>query len=96
MRDPLSPSPQTPVGTPPLQNCEPIESKLRKQIQGCWRELLKECKEKDSDKQGNITAAEFLGPSDPPTGEPCLCPASFGGGEEPVEPVGVLLGGAYW
>ncbi|EGW03325.1 EF-hand calcium-binding domain-containing protein 6 [Cricetulus griseus] len=51
---------QTPVGTPPLQNCEPIESKLRKQIQGCWRELLKECKEKDSDKQGSITAAEFL------------------------------------
>ncbi|ERE86505.1 EF-hand calcium-binding domain-containing protein 6 [Cricetulus griseus] len=52
--------PCTPVGTPPLQNCEPIESKLRKQIQGCWRELLKECKEKDSDKQGSITAAEFL------------------------------------
>ncbi|XP_057648063.1 EF-hand calcium-binding domain-containing protein 6 isoform X1 [Chionomys nivalis] len=52
--------PSTPVGTPPLQNCEPIESKLRKQIQGCWRELLKECKEKDSDKQGSVTAAEFL------------------------------------
>ncbi|XP_051045475.1 EF-hand calcium-binding domain-containing protein 6 [Phodopus roborovskii] len=52
--------PCTPVGTPPLQNCEPIESKLRKQIQGCWRELLKECKEKDSDKQGSVTAAEFL------------------------------------
>ncbi|XP_028644602.1 EF-hand calcium-binding domain-containing protein 6 isoform X3 [Grammomys surdaster] len=52
--------PCTPVGTPPLQNCEPIESRLRKQIQGCWRELLKECKEKDMDKQGSITAAEFL------------------------------------
>lgn len=52
--------PCTPVGTPPLQNCEPIESRLRKQIQGCWRELLKECKEKDTDKQGSITAAEFL------------------------------------
>ncbi|XP_049986517.1 EF-hand calcium-binding domain-containing protein 6 isoform X1 [Alexandromys fortis] len=52
--------PSTPAGTPPLQNCEPIESKLRKQIQGCWRELLKECKEKDSDKQGSVTAAEFL------------------------------------
>lgn len=61
LRYPFSPSLQTPVGTPPLQNCEPIESKLRKQIQGCWRELLKECKEKDSDKQGSITAAEFLG-----------------------------------
>ncbi|XP_031207134.1 EF-hand calcium-binding domain-containing protein 6 isoform X2 [Mastomys coucha] len=52
--------PCTPVGTPPLQNCEPIESRLRKQIQGCWRELLKECKEKDTDKQGSILAAEFL------------------------------------
>nr|XP_034372681.1 EF-hand calcium-binding domain-containing protein 6 isoform X1 [Arvicanthis niloticus] len=52
--------PCTPVGTPPLQNCEPIESRLRKQIQGCWRDLLKECKEKDMDKQGNITAAQFL------------------------------------
>ncbi|OBS76976.1 hypothetical protein A6R68_16580 [Neotoma lepida] len=53
-------NPLTPAGTPPLQNCEPIESKLRKQIQGCWRELLKECKEKDVDKQGSVTAAEFL------------------------------------
>lgn len=57
----LSLSPQTPVGTPPLQNCEPIESRLRIQIQGCWREPLRECKEKDTDKQGTISAAEFLG-----------------------------------
>lgn len=49
------------MGTPPLQNCEPIESRLRKQIQGCWRELLRDCKEKDTDKQGSISAAEFLG-----------------------------------
>ncbi|XP_008701132.2 EF-hand calcium-binding domain-containing protein 6 [Ursus maritimus] len=47
-------------GPLPLQNCEPIESKLRKKIQGCWRELLKECKEKDVDKQGEVTTAEFL------------------------------------
>ncbi|XP_077025226.1 EF-hand calcium-binding domain-containing protein 6 isoform X3 [Tamandua tetradactyla] len=46
--------------TPPLQNCEPIENKLRKKIQGCWRELLKECKEKDVNKQGEITTFEFL------------------------------------
>uniref|UniRef100_H0WJE7 EF-hand calcium-binding domain-containing protein 6 n=1 Tax=Otolemur garnettii TaxID=30611 RepID=H0WJE7_OTOGA len=44
----------------PLQNCEPIESKLRRRIQGCWRQLLKECKEKDPNKHGEITAAEFL------------------------------------
>ncbi|XP_025873217.2 EF-hand calcium-binding domain-containing protein 6 isoform X1 [Vulpes vulpes] len=47
-------------GTLPLQNCEPIESKLRKKIQGCWREFLKECKEKDVNKQGQVTTAEFL------------------------------------
>ncbi|XP_037701873.1 EF-hand calcium-binding domain-containing protein 6 isoform X2 [Choloepus didactylus] len=46
--------------TLPLQNCEPIENKLRKKIQGCWRELLKECKEKDVNKQGEITTFEFL------------------------------------
>ncbi|XP_047405214.1 EF-hand calcium-binding domain-containing protein 6 isoform X2 [Sciurus carolinensis] len=47
-------------GTQPLQNCEPVESKLRKQIQGCWRALLKDCKEKDVNKQGTIAASEFL------------------------------------
>ncbi|XP_005379502.1 PREDICTED: EF-hand calcium-binding domain-containing protein 6 isoform X2 [Chinchilla lanigera] len=52
--------PCTPAGTPPLQNCEPIESRLRRQVQGCWRELLKECKEKDTGRLGTITAPEFL------------------------------------
>ncbi|XP_072452460.1 EF-hand calcium-binding domain-containing protein 6 isoform X2 [Notamacropus eugenii] len=44
---------------PPLQNCEMIETKVRKKIQGCWKEMLKECKEKDVDKRGEITVAEF-------------------------------------
>ncbi|XP_077932842.1 EF-hand calcium-binding domain-containing protein 6 [Halichoerus grypus] len=48
------------LGPLPLQNCEPIENKLRKKIHGCWRELLKECKEKDVNKQGEVTTAEFL------------------------------------
>ncbi|KAM5333804.1 EF-hand calcium-binding domain-containing protein 6 isoform 2-T2 [Glossophaga mutica] len=47
-------------GTPLLQNCEPIERKLRKAIQGCWRELLRECKERDKHRRGTIAAAEFL------------------------------------
>nr|KAF6494659.1 EF-hand calcium binding domain 6 [Rousettus aegyptiacus] len=47
-------------GTPPLQNLEPVESKLRKKMQGCWRQFLKECKEKDGHKQGEIAASEFL------------------------------------
>ncbi|XP_075408724.1 EF-hand calcium-binding domain-containing protein 6 [Tenrec ecaudatus] len=50
----------TQPGTPPLRNCEPIETKLRKPMQGCWRELLRDCKEKDTNKQGAISAAEFL------------------------------------
>ncbi|KAM7115087.1 EF-hand calcium-binding domain-containing protein 6 isoform 2-T2 [Molossus nigricans] len=50
----------TAPGTPPLQNCEPIESKLRGRVQGCWRTLLKECKERDALKQGDIATAEFL------------------------------------
>ncbi|XP_060045104.1 EF-hand calcium-binding domain-containing protein 6 isoform X2 [Erinaceus europaeus] len=57
---PCTPSTATSLGIQPLQNCEPIESKLRKKIQGCWRELLKDCKERDTDKQGEITAADFL------------------------------------
>ncbi|XP_042553898.1 EF-hand calcium-binding domain-containing protein 6 [Dipodomys spectabilis] len=47
-------------GNPPLQNCESTETKLRKQIHGCWRELLRECKERDVDKQGSIAAPDFL------------------------------------
>ncbi|XP_072829749.1 EF-hand calcium-binding domain-containing protein 6 isoform X6 [Vicugna pacos] len=53
--------PCTPASaTPPLQNCEPIETKLRKKVQGCWRELLRECKERDANRQGDIAATEFL------------------------------------
>ncbi|ELW64490.1 EF-hand calcium-binding domain-containing protein 6 [Tupaia chinensis] len=55
---------QDPAARPKLQshpcNCEPIESKLRKKIQGCWRELLKECKQLDVNRQGEITTSEFL------------------------------------
>ncbi|KAB0386586.1 hypothetical protein FD755_001542 [Muntiacus reevesi] len=53
-------TPSSVSGTPPLQNCEPIETKLRKKVQGCWRELLRECKEKDPNKQGDIPGPEFL------------------------------------
>ncbi|XP_070267366.1 EF-hand calcium-binding domain-containing protein 6 isoform X2 [Myotis yumanensis] len=48
------------LGTPQLQNCEPIESRLRRRVQGCWRELLRECKERDAHRQGDIPAADFL------------------------------------
>ncbi|XP_055108687.2 EF-hand calcium-binding domain-containing protein 6 isoform X4 [Symphalangus syndactylus] len=58
---PCTPASTTVIpGTPPLQNCDPIESRLRKRIQGCWRQLLKECKEKDVARQGDINASDFL------------------------------------
>ncbi|XP_063519179.1 EF-hand calcium-binding domain-containing protein 6 isoform X4 [Pongo pygmaeus] len=58
---PCTPASTTEIpGTPPLQNCDPIESRLRKRIQGCWRQLLKECKEKDVARQGDINASDFL------------------------------------
>ncbi|XP_066111995.1 EF-hand calcium-binding domain-containing protein 6 isoform X4 [Saccopteryx bilineata] len=53
-------TPGSALGTQPLQNCEPIESRLRRKMQGCWRELLRECKERDVHKQGDIAASEFL------------------------------------
>lgn len=51
----------TVLGTPQLHNCEPVESRLRRRVQGCWRELLRECKERDPHRQGDISAADFLG-----------------------------------
>ncbi|CAK6444005.1 unnamed protein product [Pipistrellus nathusii] len=50
----------TVLGTPQLHNCEPVESRLRRRVQGCWRELLRECKERDPHRQGDISAADFL------------------------------------
>nr|XP_036862712.1 EF-hand calcium-binding domain-containing protein 6-like [Manis javanica] len=56
-------TPASPIRAPgaaPLQNCEPIESKLRRRIRGCWREFLRECREKDVNEQGEIATPEFL------------------------------------
>lgn len=47
----------------PLQNCELIENKLRKRLQGCWRKFLRECKDRDAGKRGEIAPADFLGAS---------------------------------
>uniref|UniRef100_A0A8D0L785 EF-hand domain-containing protein n=1 Tax=Sphenodon punctatus TaxID=8508 RepID=A0A8D0L785_SPHPU len=46
--------------SPPLLNCEPIENKLRKPIQRSWKEILKECREKDVNRLGEIPIADFL------------------------------------
>ncbi|XP_038612776.1 EF-hand calcium-binding domain-containing protein 6 isoform X2 [Tachyglossus aculeatus] len=44
---------------PPLPTCEPIEQRLRKKIQSCWKALLKECSGKDLDQQGEMAIADF-------------------------------------
>ncbi|XP_064369485.1 EF-hand calcium-binding domain-containing protein 6 [Dromaius novaehollandiae] len=60
-RTPASSCPQTTAAcSGPVLNCEPIENKIRKNIKHSWRRILKECKEKDVSKQGEIPVSEFL------------------------------------
>ncbi|XP_014379095.1 EF-hand calcium-binding domain-containing protein 6 [Alligator sinensis] len=59
-KTPISSRPHTAVAwSPPLLNCEPIENKIRKNIQHSWREILKECKEKDVSQLGEIPGSDF-------------------------------------
>ncbi|XP_053243628.1 EF-hand calcium-binding domain-containing protein 6 [Podarcis raffonei] len=48
------------VHTPPILNCKPIEGKIRKGVQHCWRQILKECREKDVDHVGEVAVEDFL------------------------------------
>uniref|UniRef100_A0A7M4E4P0 EF-hand domain-containing protein n=1 Tax=Crocodylus porosus TaxID=8502 RepID=A0A7M4E4P0_CROPO len=58
--EPGSHQPHTAVAwSPPLLNCEPIANKIRKNIQHSWREILKECKEKDVSQLGEIPVSDF-------------------------------------
>ncbi|XP_068807251.1 EF-hand calcium-binding domain-containing protein 6 [Struthio camelus] len=60
-RIPASSRPQTTAACSGLVlNCEPIENKIRKNIKHSWRGILKECKEKDVRKQGEIPVSDFL------------------------------------
>ncbi|XP_062424890.1 EF-hand calcium-binding domain-containing protein 6 [Rhea pennata] len=60
-RIPASSRPQTTAACSGLiLNCEPIENKIRKNIKHSWRRILKECKEKDVSKQGEIPMSDFL------------------------------------
>ncbi|KAJ1165498.1 hypothetical protein NDU88_005925 [Pleurodeles waltl] len=47
-------------GSTPLLNCESIEVKLRKNLHRIWQEILKMCKEKDTENLGEITVSDFL------------------------------------
>nr|XP_042704136.1 EF-hand calcium-binding domain-containing protein 6 isoform X2 [Chrysemys picta bellii] len=61
VKTPMSSRPRTAMAwSPPLLNCEPIENKIRKIIQHSWREILKDCREKDVDRLGEISTSDFL------------------------------------
>ncbi|XP_063164332.1 EF-hand calcium-binding domain-containing protein 6 [Candoia aspera] len=49
------------VPAPPILNCQPIESKIRKNVQHCWKEILKECREKDVERSGEILVEDVIG-----------------------------------
>uniref|UniRef100_A0A8C7E5J1 EF-hand domain-containing protein n=1 Tax=Naja naja TaxID=35670 RepID=A0A8C7E5J1_NAJNA len=49
------------VPSPPILNCQAIESKIRKNVQHCWKEILKECREKDVERSGEISVEDILG-----------------------------------
>ncbi|NWJ06846.1 EFCB6 protein, partial [Crypturellus undulatus] len=60
-KTPPSSRPQTTATcSAPVLNCEPIENKIRKRIKHSWRSILKECKEKDVHKKGEIPVSDFL------------------------------------
>ncbi|XP_062990400.1 EF-hand calcium-binding domain-containing protein 6 [Elgaria multicarinata webbii] len=48
------------VPTPPLLNCKPIESKIRKSVQHCWKDILKECRAKDVDRLGEVSVEDMF------------------------------------
>ncbi|KAF7237646.1 EF-hand calcium-binding domain-containing protein 6 [Varanus komodoensis] len=48
------------VHTPPILNCKPIESKIRKSVQHCWKDILKECRAKDTDRLGEVSVEDML------------------------------------
>uniref|UniRef100_A0A8C8SZL0 EF-hand domain-containing protein n=1 Tax=Pelusios castaneus TaxID=367368 RepID=A0A8C8SZL0_9SAUR len=61
IKTPVSSRPHTSMAwSPPLLNCEPIENKIRKIIQHSWREILKDCREKDVDRLGEVSTSDFL------------------------------------
>ncbi|KAJ6666401.1 hypothetical protein lerEdw1_000674 [Lerista edwardsae] len=45
---------------PPIVNLQPIESKVRKIVQHCWKEILKECRAKDVDRLGEIPTEDLV------------------------------------
>ncbi|NXA50749.1 EFCB6 protein, partial [Nothocercus julius] len=60
-KTPASSRPQTTATcSAPVLNCEPIENKIRKKIKHSWRRILKDCKEKDLHKKGEIPVSDFL------------------------------------
>ncbi|XP_030071278.1 EF-hand calcium-binding domain-containing protein 6 [Microcaecilia unicolor] len=59
-REPLQ-RPRTAVaGSTSILNYEVIENKLKKSVHKIWQHILKACRRKDLEKQGEIAAADFI------------------------------------
>ncbi|XP_055762000.1 EF-hand calcium-binding domain-containing protein 6 isoform X5 [Salvelinus fontinalis] len=44
----------------PLVNCEEVERRLKGQVQRCWRDIQRSCREEDRDRDGEISTHCFL------------------------------------
>lgn len=44
----------------PILNLKPVEGKIRKIVQHCWRDILKECRAKDVDRVGEIPTEDLV------------------------------------
>ncbi|XP_067855889.1 EF-hand calcium-binding domain-containing protein 6 isoform X2 [Heptranchias perlo] len=51
--------PQRLASVTPSMNCEAIEQKLKKDVCKFWKQIEKECKENDCERQGEIDATDF-------------------------------------
>ncbi|KAM3926185.1 EF-hand calcium-binding domain-containing protein 6 [Leptodactylus fuscus] len=43
----------------PMVNCEEVESKLKSKISKCWQDLHRAFREKDQEKEGQVTTTDF-------------------------------------
>ncbi|XP_056373356.1 EF-hand calcium-binding domain-containing protein 6 [Hyla sarda] len=64
---PTSNKPSTPAQRPhtaaprsvPMINCEQVENKLKSKISQCWQDVHRAFREKDQEKEGHVTPADF-------------------------------------
>ena len=45
----------------PLVDCEEVERRLKGEVQRCWRDIQRRCREEDRERDGEISTRCFLG-----------------------------------